>query len=157
MWRWRRHPVKGEEISTYLDGRLPEAAARRVGVHLEACEACQRRLEELRATVRVLRGLPAAEVPRSFALRREAVFAAEPRVAPPALRAYRYAGALATVALVVFGALIATDLSTLGGGPEPVRPERALLSAPAEAPLEAEAPAGSSPAVQATPGAAEAF
>src|SRR3990170_1164138 len=121
---WRRHAVSGEDLSTYLDGRPAEGGARRVEAHLEACEACRRRLEELRATVRLLRALPAAEVPRPFALRRDAVLP-QPQAAP-AQRAYRYAGALSMVALAFFVALVGTDLSTLGGGPEPAMEERAV-------------------------------
>ncbi len=151
---WRRHAVSGDDLSTYLDGRLAEAGARRVEAHLEACEACRRRLEELKATVRLLRALPTAEVQRPFALRREAVLGPRPQPAP-ALRAYRYAGALSMVALAFFVALVAIDVASLGGGLELAGPDGTILSAPAAAPQEA-APAAPPVAPATAPAAAEA-
>lgn len=55
------------ELSAYLDGELalPEAAA--VRDHVDACPACREVLEELRATIGLLGGLPCCAAPKHLA------------------------------------------------------------------------------------------
>ena len=63
----RRHASE-EELSTYLDGRLPPRAQARVDAHLQACADCSRKLEEIRLLAAEMRRLPRATAPRSFAI-----------------------------------------------------------------------------------------
>ncbi len=49
-----------------LDGRLSEADRATVEAHVATCAACREGLEQLRATVTMLRALPEARAPRSF-------------------------------------------------------------------------------------------
>jgi hypothetical protein len=56
------------ELSAYLDSQLDPAARARVERHLARCAACRQELETLRQTVALVRQLPSAEPPRSFAL-----------------------------------------------------------------------------------------
>lgn len=56
------HPADARLLA-HLDGELGEADARRVAEHLEACDACRRRRDELRAASdRLGRGLSALDV-----------------------------------------------------------------------------------------------
>lgn len=51
-----------------LDGRLSDGERATVEAHLATCAGCREDLEQLRATVSMLRALPEARVPRSFRL-----------------------------------------------------------------------------------------
>jgi hypothetical protein len=62
-WRARRR------LSEFLDGTLSERARRSVAAHLDGCEACRSELRELRATVALLRSLPALDDPPYLATR----------------------------------------------------------------------------------------
>ncbi|MBI2304923.1 MAG: zf-HC2 domain-containing protein [Chloroflexi bacterium] len=57
-----------DRLSEYMDGRLKEGERRRVEEHLAACPECRWELEELRATVGLLRQLPPLTPRRSFTL-----------------------------------------------------------------------------------------
>ena len=46
------------ELSAFLDGRLPEAAARETAGHLATCSLCQREADDLRALKTGLAALP---------------------------------------------------------------------------------------------------
>lgn len=62
-WRARRR------LSEFLDGTLSDRARRGVAAHLDGCETCRNELRELRATVALLRSLPASEEPPYLATR----------------------------------------------------------------------------------------
>ncbi len=47
-----------EIVTDYLDGTLPAEEVARVRDHLSACDGCQSHIEQMRATVRVLRSAP---------------------------------------------------------------------------------------------------
>jgi anti-sigma factor RsiW len=48
-----------EIVTDYLEGTLPAAELARVRDHLASCDGCQAHIEQVRATVRVLRSAPA--------------------------------------------------------------------------------------------------
>ena len=52
----QQHPLA--ELSAYIDGALDQAARAAVERHLVACPSCPLRLEELRATARLIAALP---------------------------------------------------------------------------------------------------
>jgi hypothetical protein len=70
------HPVDSEMLSSYLDGELSLAEARRLDSHLAACAGCRDELDRMR---RVVRGLAALSRPAPPAwleqqVRREVVY-----------------------------------------------------------------------------------
>ena len=66
-----RHDRLRTLLSSYVDGQVSDAESRRVEMHLAGCDECRKDLEDLRATVGLLKRLPELEVPRSFALQSE--------------------------------------------------------------------------------------
>ena len=134
-------------LSSYVDGEVSAAEDRHVESHLPGCEACQRDLHTLRATVGLLSELPALDVPRSFQL----------QGAPAGVRpgvSYVWGPALATsMAAVLLAVLLLGDafgfLAQTG---------RAAIEAPAAAsalPAPAPAPPAAAPAAEmAAPAAA---
>ena len=124
---FRRHPVSEEELSAYLDGRLPTAAQERVDAHLKACTDCSRKLEETLSLVAELRRLPRATASRSFAIspelaaatRREADRARQDERAT-ARRAYLgLSGATAAAAVLLIAVLGVKLAPSLGGNGGP--------------------------------------
>ena len=57
-------------LSSYVDGEVSAADARRVEEHAAACPACRDELVSLTATVELVHALPDLELPRSFELTR---------------------------------------------------------------------------------------
>ena len=55
-------------LSAYVDQQLSEGEQVRLQAHLQRCAACTGELEELRATVTLLRRMPQPALPRSFLL-----------------------------------------------------------------------------------------
>jgi anti-sigma factor RsiW len=47
-----------EIVTDYLDGTLPAQELAGVREHLSSCDGCQAHIEQMRATVRVLRSAP---------------------------------------------------------------------------------------------------
>ena len=115
----RRHPIRDAELSAFVDGELPAVDSARVEAHVESCDPCGQTLLELRAVRQSVRDLPRVAAPRSFALR-EADVQTEARA--PAAGAFSGApgllGAVATMAVLVFGVLVAVDVggTPSGGG-----------------------------------------
>jgi len=146
LFFWR-HPFGEEELSAHVDSRLSAAESARLERHLASCEACRRRLAELRAVVEGLRALPLVPAPRSFALRphqAEAVRRAAPAAPVTGMQralAFGPAGA-AVAALLLFAVLVGVDLGTGGGGG--VEEEEQAMRLAGEAAPEAEMPALSS-------------
>jgi len=94
-------------LSSYVDGQVSSAEAARVESHLSGCEECQRDLDNMCATVGLLRAMPDLQPSRSFYL------TAEPE---PVRRSWavQWGGALATTAAAaVFITLIAGDMTGL--------------------------------------------
>ena len=58
------HPLA--DLSAYLDGALADEPRRHVASHVSACAACRARLEELRATARLIAALPTPAPSRSL-------------------------------------------------------------------------------------------
>ena len=119
MLNWLRlqgHGRYRELLTARLDGRLDARGQARLQAPLAGCDECRRELNELEATVALLRSTPVAESPRSFALpyapRQEG--AAASREWPGALRGAQMATAAAALFLV---AVVTVDLTgTIGGG-----------------------------------------
>lgn len=92
------------ELSAYLDGQLDRRMRARVERRLARCAACRWELETLRQTVAVVRRLPAAPPPRSFALQPAMVHARSTARRPAASRSWlaiRPALAVAAAAILV--------------------------------------------------------
>jgi anti-sigma factor RsiW len=66
-----------EQLSAYLDDQLSPGEQSDCHAHLSACQQCQARLADLRRTVVLLRTLPQARLPRSFALPTSTIPASE--------------------------------------------------------------------------------
>ena len=56
-----------EIVTDYLDGALSPGELARVRDHLRSCDGCEAHVEQMRATVRVLRGEPDEQVPPQMA------------------------------------------------------------------------------------------
>ena len=130
-WHHRRHPIRDEELSAHIDGRLKRAA--RLEAHIEACADCRETLAQLRALRSALLRLPRAAAPRSFALREADVRpGVAPRPAGALVRAPALLGGLASIAFVSFLTLVSVDLAT-----QPV--EEGIPSVASEASMDAQA------------------
>ncbi|MBM2809274.1 MAG: zf-HC2 protein [Chloroflexi bacterium] len=57
-----------EQLSALLDGELAEGERGAIAAHLAGCAACRQELERLRGAVMLLRAVPPAPIPRSFAI-----------------------------------------------------------------------------------------
>jgi anti-sigma factor RsiW len=95
-------------LSAYISEEIEDGqVARTVGEHLASCEACRRKVNELRAVVALLAELPEPEPPRSFRLTPEMVPVRPLRRDRGYVRlqqSMRWAAALAAVLLLmVFG------------------------------------------------------
>ncbi len=64
----RDHKFTQANLSAYIDDGLSRRQKGRVEAHLKVCSECARELDELRATVDLLRHAPPLSAPRSFAL-----------------------------------------------------------------------------------------
>jgi anti-sigma factor RsiW len=58
----------GRQLSLYLDGDLASGESRAVALHLEACDACRRRLRQMQAVSEALSDLPRLGPPVSLAV-----------------------------------------------------------------------------------------
>ncbi|MEK7873182.1 MAG: zf-HC2 domain-containing protein, partial [Chloroflexota bacterium] len=126
--------LSAERLSEYIDGRLPLHEREGVEAQLRACAHCREEADSLRATVMLLRGVPAVPAPRSFALRE----APSPRGGLfSLLGGLRLATAVAAGLLVlVLAGDILRLLPFLSVSPTPGAPVAALAvpAAPAEPP-----------------------
>ncbi len=133
-------------LSPFVDGELTPQERAAVERHLARCQECARELESLRWTVSLLRQVPAARVPRSFAVpapgpaRRRGLLG---RLASD--RAYgflRAATALVTILLVIVVSVDVLGLSPLGApGGAVFRAPAAPMPQVAELPVEMPTPA----------------
>ena len=137
-----RHRRARALLSSYIDGEVSAAEARRVEEHAAGCSVCRDEIESLRTTVDLVRALPELEPPRSFELTR---LPDEEPGAAFGVWAPRLATSVAGLLLV---ALLAGDftgaLTQTGGFDEEAAPESAMtqvFEAPAAAAPQAEAPA----------------
>ena len=128
-------------LSSYVDGEVSAAEARRVEEHAAACSACRDELDSLTATVELVRALPEFELPRSFELTR--LPEEEPR-ANFGVWAPRLATSVAGLLLVI---LLAGDftgtLVQYGGSDEEATEAQADASGAMD--VEASAPAAAPP------------
>lgn len=60
--------IDDEILSAFVDDQLTPDEKAQVQAHLDACSACQQRLEELLAVATLLRRLPDVDLPRDFSL-----------------------------------------------------------------------------------------
>ncbi len=130
VWLWNRHKPCQRLLSAYVDGQVTEPERRTVEEHLSGCGPCTSDLEELRATVALLRALPELPVPRSFALEQAPVLSVG---GTGLLRAARLATAVAgsLSAAVLAGALM-TGLFT-GSADEAASAQQTSADRPAAA------------------------
>ena len=139
-------------LSSYVDGEVSAADARRVEEHASACSECRDELESLTATVELVRALPDLDLPRSFEL--TMLPEEEPR-ASFGVWAPRLATSVAGLLLV---ALLAGDLVgtlTQAGGSDEATTE-AQADTPSAAMAQAfDAPAPQPPQAAAAPTAAQ--
>ncbi len=113
MFWFNRHNRLRDQLSAYIDGELDASAAERLERHMAECGRCSQEMEQLRATVAALQGLPAVQPPRSFTLSPERVALRPPApVASPLAFGARIAaaGVAATLAIV-----LVVDLGDFGG------------------------------------------
>jgi hypothetical protein len=146
-WRKSKHRWVEKSLSAYLDDELSSADKARVEKHLQQCEACAENLATLRQTVSFLKGLPAVQAPRSFAVRRAEVEVK--RAAPPAWGYGLLKGATALAALLLM-LLIGGDLALhFVGAPmasfAPAAPAAEVALAPSVEPEMAPAPGQEEP------------
>ncbi len=120
MFRWLTrdpHARSRMLLSEHVDGRLDPRAEAKLQAHLSSCAECRAELEELQATVALLRSAPQTEPPRSFAL----PYAPRQELAPQRMPRFTPARALqgATVAAAIALAVVVTgDLTgVIGEGP----------------------------------------
>lgn len=66
--RRTEHRFCQDNLSSYIDGQLPERARERVQRHLQGCQECRWDLETLERTVALLRAMPRPKPPRSFTI-----------------------------------------------------------------------------------------
>ena len=134
MWLLRKSHkhINQDTLSEYLDGRLQGGDLERVELRLEECGACRLEMEELQATVAMMRQLPMETPRRSFVMSAPPLESGRAR---PALflRApnWVYAGA-ASVAALALAVTISID-ATGGLSSDPLRQDvesAAMSSAP---------------------------
>jgi len=111
------HRRWSELAAAYADGELSPGERARYEAHLASCDACAGAVVDQRALKRMLAaGLPAATLPRSFAIS-EAMLAGRGMAVGPARPpriAMRVAQAMAAVAVLAFAGLVAYDLAPGG-------------------------------------------
>ena len=162
IW-WRRRPPHptDEDLSAYLDEELPGREIDRVRTHLAACDACRSSLEALRSVRSMLGALPVTAAPRSFALSSEQAglqapsrMAASPQSPGRRVRVPAFAPA---VALSVFLAVLAADLSGSNVSQQDESNAGAAMSAPVRSAYTADDAAKAAGTPQAVPQAAGAL
>ena len=112
MWifKKKKEHLDLETLSEHLDGRLPADDRRKVELHLEACSECKQEFEFLRSTVHLIRRVPEMSPRRSLTL--DVAPFVEPAREGPRVPAWAY-GAVASVAVLVFVAVLSADLGGL--------------------------------------------
>jgi hypothetical protein len=111
---FQRHPRA--DFSAYLDGELTAAAARRIRAHASACPECTAEIEDLRVTRAVLREMPKASAPRSFAMTPEMAREARPaRVVPAQPRLQPLVNGLRMTSAGLAAALVVVMVIAIGG------------------------------------------
>jgi hypothetical protein len=155
------HP-SDDELSAYLNQDLADLAARqRLEAHLESCADCRERLTELRAVVRLLRGLENPVPTRSFRLDPSHVPTRLPepeplRIDPWIVRVQPALRRLTAIAAVLLVMLVTADVLTHRDSSENGTREVSALSSASQANSSTDVTsAGSSEfAAQSTPAAA---
>jgi hypothetical protein len=147
------HEETRAHLSALIDGALPVAEAARVEAHLEGCAVCRAALDDLRATVTMVREVEPMGAPEGFAGRVRARLEAAPqpgaawtragvrRALPRVQVSWRSAAAAAAVALIgLFGLNLARQVmpgvrrDAVEGqraAPPSVEPERRAAQVPA--------------------------
>ena len=150
LFKGDKHRRWQQDISAYIDGYLEPRKRQALQTHLAECISCQEELEPLRGVVALLRRVPQASVPRSFALSEAPVtrMAWGIRYAAP----LRYATATAALLLL---AIVVGDLTT--GRPSIAAPQPTAATEPREVQAPDETLTGPvltapAPATEGTPG-----
>ena len=143
MLERRNHRFSRENLSAYIDGRLREGQAARIGRHLARCAECRADLATVQETVLLLQQTPPLPVPRGFAVpitaQRERASFRRWNVAYGALRGATVAVALALFLFVSSDLLISTGvLGNLGTQTFEVTGHEPVLEVMQKAPTGAE-------------------
>ena len=127
-----RHKRLRTLLSSYMDGQVSPAEAKRVEEHLLTCDECRRDIETLRMSVEMLGELPELEIPRSFAL-------TSPPESVVSTRRFAWSARLATTAAaLLLAALVAGDVLGILKQTGPADGEEAeVLAVPEVAPAAA--------------------
>ena len=100
-----RHRRFRSKLSAYIDGELSSDEVRSLDTHLKSCDSCRLDLDEMRAAVDALKGIPEVDAPRSFRLTPEMVAERRPAASwspsPGLMNGMRMATAGLTVALAL--------------------------------------------------------
>ncbi len=140
MWPLRQSHkhVNQNTLSEYLDGRLQGRNLERVEQQLGECDACRLELEELQATVAMMRQLPMEPPRRSFVMSAPPPIPAQAR---PALflraPSWVYAGA-ASVAALALAVTVSVD-ATGGLSSDPLRRQDVAVTTPSSVPTSEQA------------------
>jgi len=94
------HPTD-EDLSALIDGELAPSRAATLQAHLDSCQSCRARLDELQSVKAMLSGLPRPALPRSFTLTAAPAQASRPRSAPRSLLAFAPAVTLSALVLLL--------------------------------------------------------
>ena len=128
LFRRRPDHLSDEDLSALLDGAPRSPVNARARDHVDACEACSGRLEELSNVRALLTGLPAVVAPRSFALTPTQA-AAGPAKQPAASGWLRVPAFAPAVALTLLLAVVAADVALVKDGDgSSVSPAQTTLS-----------------------------
>ncbi len=143
-------PIDDELLSAYLDGQVSSTERAAVEAAIATDPAVRARLNDLRATVTLLRALPQPAPRRTFILTPEQAAAIRPRRVPLLTRLFPAIAAVSAVAAVLCLMLIAGDLVTGGfGAKQATPPARSAIEVASSA-----VPATAAPAIPAAPTAA---
>jgi len=146
-------------LSALLDAQVAPDQERAVQAHLAGCDACTRRLIELRSVVALVRGLPELEPPRDFALGPRLVEATAPSNVIRLERWYTWtraaAASLAAVFVFLAGGTVYMDAARPATS-QTAFESRASAPAPTLAPGNVPAPAPAPPQLAARSAAKEA-
>ena len=110
FFRQKKEHIAPEQLSEYLDERLSAREVQSLEPHLEACSACREELDSLRDTVHLLRRLPEMAPHSVFTLSEGPAVRPASRTSRVPTWAY---GMAASVVILVFAAVLSTDLSGL--------------------------------------------
>lgn len=123
MWRkYRARERIDEQLSAYIDGALSPREWARLEKQLAGDPALRARLDTLRQTVALVRGLPPVRAPRNFLLTPRMVAARPTRPVPHARRLAPALTFATAISGILCALLLVTNLLSAGWGPAATAP-----------------------------------